>query len=391
MHNPKGTPSAPPRRRTVQRPLTWTCGSPGSPTWSNSPSRSGPGGSSWTYTTSGTAPAPWRTSYLTTVKGDTPRPPPWNTPAGGGMWPPATGHQRQRSPTAQGPPRQVARTSHSQSPHRRPTGVAPPCDPQRSPLRPFAHPRPDHGDQRAPDGATGQHSPRTPQPPRGARRSAGARHQSRTPPSAARRVTFQADDDNSPNEPGGRHRRQMSPAAEPQRRTKRPRTDRTPIPTILPPTERARLAALGAHTDTAGATASGSSTASSHARTNDTTPGPHESSAAPRTAIPISAPSVHPSRNGNPTAAPQRRPERPHAPPHTPAYAARGTQGYKAGATEVNVATAPPTMAAQVPPGEPDAAHAAPPTRATVQAQSAESGLHPHNDPATRRPPPMRQ
>ena len=39
-------------------------------------------------------------------------------------------------------------------------------------------------------------------------------------------------------------------------------------------------------------------------------------------------------------------------------------------------------MAAQVPPGEHDAAHAAPPTRATVQAQSAESRLHPHSDPS---------
>ena len=55
MHNLTGMPSAPPRRRTVQRPLTWTCGSPGSPTWCNSPSRSGPSGSSWRYTTSGTA------------------------------------------------------------------------------------------------------------------------------------------------------------------------------------------------------------------------------------------------------------------------------------------------------------------------------------------------
>ena len=50
------------------------------------------------------------------------------------------------------------------------------------------------------------------------------------------------------------------------------------------------------------------------------------------------------------------------------------------GATRINVATAPLAMAAQVPPGEPDAAHAAPPARATVQAQSAESGLHPHSD-----------
>ena len=90
MHNPKGTPSAPPRRRTLQRPLTLTCGFHRSPTWSSPPSRSGLGGLSWPYTTSGTAPPPWRRSFLTTVKGNTPRPPPWNTPASGVMWPPAS-------------------------------------------------------------------------------------------------------------------------------------------------------------------------------------------------------------------------------------------------------------------------------------------------------------
>ena len=119
----------------------------------------------------------------------------------------ATGHQRQRSPTTQRPPRQVARTSHSQRPHRRPPDVAPPCSPQQSPLRLFTNPRPDHGHQRAPDRETGQHSPRTPQPPQGSRRLAGTRRKSPTPPSAARRVTFRADTDNSQDEPGGRLRR----------------------------------------------------------------------------------------------------------------------------------------------------------------------------------------
>ena len=103
---------------------------------------------------------------------------------------------------------------------------------------------------------------------------------------------------------------------------------------------------------------------------------------APHTGTLISAPSVHSPRNSNPIAAPQRPPECPHAPPHTPAYAARGTQRYEAGATEINVATTPPTMAVQVPPGEPDAVRAAHPTRATVQAQSAECELHPHSDPS---------
>ena len=44
------------------------------------------------------------------------------------------------------------------------------------------------------------------------------------------------------------------------------------------------------------------------------------------------------------------------------------------------MAATPPTMAAEVPPGEPDAAPAAPPGRATVQARSAESKLGPHSD-----------
>ena len=90
MHNPKGTHSAPLSRRTAQLPLTWTGGSPGSPTWSSSPSRSEHGGSSWTYTKSGTAPAPWQTFYLTSVKGNTPRLPPLNIPASCGMCPPAS-------------------------------------------------------------------------------------------------------------------------------------------------------------------------------------------------------------------------------------------------------------------------------------------------------------
>ena len=62
----------------------------------------------------------------------------------------ATGHQRQQARTTKGPPRQMARTSHSQIPHRRASDVAPPCSQRQGPLWPFTHPRPDHGDQRAP-------------------------------------------------------------------------------------------------------------------------------------------------------------------------------------------------------------------------------------------------
>ena len=176
------------------------------------------------------------------------------------------------------------------------------------------------------------------------------------------------------------------PRFQPQRQRKRPRTDCTPIPTILAPTERARLPALDVHTRKAEATAPGPSTACAHSGTNDTTPGSHEQSAAQHAATPISAPSVHPSHNGNRTTAPQPRPECPHAPPETPAYAARGTQGCKAVATAFNVATTPLTMAAQVPPSDGYAAHTAPPTQATLQARFAESELRPHNDPGNATP-----
>ena len=119
----------------------------------------------------------------------------------------ATGHQRQRSQKAQGPLRQVASTRHSQSPHRQPIGMAPPCDPQRSQVRPFAHPWPGYDHQRTPDGSTGQSSTRTPQPPQRTRRSANAQHQSPTPPSAGQQVALDAGDDSNPTEQSGRHRR----------------------------------------------------------------------------------------------------------------------------------------------------------------------------------------
>ena len=69
-----------------------------------------------------------------------------------------TEHQRHRSLMTQGPTRQVPRTSHSHSPHKRPPDVAPPCGPQRSPLWSLTHPWPDHGDQPAPDRAAEQDS-----------------------------------------------------------------------------------------------------------------------------------------------------------------------------------------------------------------------------------------
>ena len=282
-----------------------------------------------------------------------------------------TGHQCQRSPTTQGPPRQTAHTSGSQSPQRRPSDVAPPCSPQQSPLRPFTHPQPDHGDQRAPDGENGQHSPRTPPTPQGSRKLTGTQRQSRTPPSAARRVTFRADANNAQDKLGGRQCRQMSAEAEPGRRTKRPRRIERKSPQILPPTERARLAALNVHDGTAETAVSSPSTAASPARRSGTTPRPHLPLRAPHRATPISTPSVHSSHNRSTTTALQRRPECPHGQPHTPGYGARGTRGCEAGATAVNVATAPSAVAAQVPLGDRNTAGAELATRTAMQARSA--------------------
>ena len=141
----------------------------------------------------------------------------------------------------------------------------PPYSPHRSPLRPFAHAGPDHGGQH-PIMETARASPRTPERRWGTRGTTGARSQSRTPPRAARRVIFRDETHSSHCGPSGRLRRPMSPTAEPQRQPKRPKTERTQIPSILPPTEQARLATLGAHKGPAEGATSSSSTAPSSAR-----------------------------------------------------------------------------------------------------------------------------
>ena len=64
----------------------------------------------------------------------------------------------------------------------------------------------------------------------------------------------------------------MSPTADPQRRPERPRAERTKISTILPPTERARLVALGAHAKPAEGATSSSSAAPSGARPDSAMP-----------------------------------------------------------------------------------------------------------------------
>ena len=99
---------------------------------------------------------------------------------------------------------------------------------------------------------------RTPDRHQEARNPDRSLRRSRTPAPAARRVVFHegADRDlGSPNDPPDR---QTSPAADPRRRSKRPPTDRTHMPTIPTPAERARQAALhtGPHQATDGASSS---------------------------------------------------------------------------------------------------------------------------------------
>ena len=291
----------------------------------------------------------------------------------------ATGRQRQRSRTTQGPLRQMAGTSHLESPHRQPPNVAPPCSPQRSPLQPFTHPRPYHGAQHAQVTETGRQSPPTPKPPRGSWGLAGTQSQSRTPPSATPRVTFYDDSDNSHDGPGGRQRRQMSATAGPQRRPKRPQTERTKISTILPLTERARLVALSVRADTAEAAVSSASAAPSHAQTSVTAPRPHKPSAAPRGATPISTESL----SARHAAATRHSPTRPTRAPtlaitHTTTRS-RGGTGLRDGSTATNATTTQPTMTTQVPLSNPDTEHAEFPTLAAMQARSTGSVLHQHD------------
>ena len=284
----------------------------------------------------------------------------------------ARGHQRQRSPTTQGPPEQMVRTSHWQGLHRQPRNVAPQCSPQQSPLWLSSHPRPDHGDQRTAGTENRKQSPRTPTPLPGSPGSAGNRSKSRTPPFAARRVNFRDDANNSQDRPGGRQRRQMSTTAEPQQRPKRPRTEKTQITTILPATDLARLAALNVRAGTAEAAMSSSSAAPCQTRTSDTTPRPREPSAAPHAATLISTQSVHPSRGSRPATAQQHRPKHPHGPPKTP-------PDCRTRATSASVTTKPPAMAAQASLGDPDTARAKFPTLAAMQARSPGSVQQQYN------------
>ena len=115
----------------------------------------------------------------------------------------ATGHQRQWSPTTEGPPRTIARTSPSQNGGAQPPAIGPRYAAQQSPLRPFANRPPDHDNQHVPRMETRQRSPQTPEQCQGTRWTTGARSQNRTPLPMARRVIFCDDASSSSGRPSG--------------------------------------------------------------------------------------------------------------------------------------------------------------------------------------------
>ena len=122
----------------------------------------------------------------------------------------------------------------------------------RSPLRQFA-PRMERGSPQTPGmqgGAPEQHQK--------TRNPNGSRRRSRTPPPTARRVVFHEGMDRGHGGPNYPQAQQTSSAANPRRRSKRPRTERAHIPTIPTPVERERQAALhtGPHQVTDGASSS---------------------------------------------------------------------------------------------------------------------------------------
>ena len=165
----------------------------------------------------------------------------WAIPASPGHQGHASGHERPRSQEVRGPPRQAARRNSPGRHQGPPSGMGSPSGMYRSPLQPFA-PRRDQGSphNQGVQGGTPERHQETRNPGRSRRRC-------RTPPPAARRVVFHEGMGrghgglNDPNAQG------TSSASNPQRRSKRPRTERAHIPTIHTAAKRVRQAAR--HTD----------------------------------------------------------------------------------------------------------------------------------------------
>ena len=152
----------------------------------------------------------------------------------------------------------------------------------------------------------------TPEQPQETRNPGRSRHRSRTPPPAALRVVFHEDMDRDHGGPCDPHARQPSSTADPRHRSKRPRTKRTHIPTILTPVERERQAALHADPHQAAGEASSSSAASlpsqrpTHCREDHTPRTRDQGSLRPTQAL-------HKERGGSPPRSPEApKPPRAH-------------------------------------------------------------------------------
>ena len=141
-------------------------------------------------------------------------------------------------PRAPAAPRPAARRTSPGRHQGPPPGVGSPSGTYRSPLRLFA-PRRDQGSPHTPGvhGSTPERHQETRNPGRSQRRS-------RTLPPAAQRVVFHEGIDRGhggPNDPNAQH---TSPATNPRRWSKRPRTERVHIPTFPTTAEQEQQAAL---------------------------------------------------------------------------------------------------------------------------------------------------
>ena len=188
----------------------------------------------------------------------------------------APGLRPPRSQDVPEPPRRAARRNSPECPLGPPPGVGSPSGAYRSPLQPFA-PRRGPGGPHASgmQGGTPEKRQVTRNPGRSCRRS-------RTPPPAARRVVFHEDMDRDHGGPCNTHAQRTSSATDPRRRSKRPRTKRMHIPTIVTPVERERQAALHTGPRRAADGASSSSTAPlPGSAANQLSGGPHAKNTRP--------------------------------------------------------------------------------------------------------------
>ena len=201
----------------------------------------------------------------------------WEIPGSPGYNKHASSHRRPRSQDVQEPPRQAARRNSPEPPRGQPPGMGSPSGTYRSPLRPFA-PRRGPGSPHA-SGMQGG----TPEQRQQTRNPGRSRRRSRTPPPAARRVVFHEGMDRDHGAPCDPQAQQTSSTTNPRRRSKRPRTEKTHIPTILAPVERERQGALHAGPRQAADRASSSSASSlPGSAANPLSGGPHATDTRPR-------------------------------------------------------------------------------------------------------------